>query len=102
MTLTAKHSSGTPVYSSNATPTDPLGVVDGMYYYKNNDAAGNSTLLAKINEACGNTALQSDYYWSSSEYTNDSNFVWHYYFYKGILWWNSKSINDYVRAVFAY
>ena len=102
VTLTAKHSSGTPVYSSNATPTDPLGVVDNMYYYKDNDVAGYSTLLAKINEACGNSALKSSLYWSSSEYSDNSFKAWWYSFNLGTFGWRDKTVYDYVRAVFAY
>lgn len=99
LTLTAKHGDGTPIYSSNATPTDPLGVVDFMYYYKDGDAVDASSLRAAINAACGNTALQSGSYWSSSE---DSSNAWLYLFGYGRFWGLSKSSSLYVRAVFAY
>ena len=101
LTLTAKKGSDT--YSNNATPTDPLGVVDGMYYYKDGDAYDASSLREAINAACGNTALQSDNYWSSSEYSDDSNCAWDYVFYDGKFWWVDKTGGTrYGRAVFAY
>ena len=101
LTLTAMHSSGSPVYSSNATPTDPLGVEGQMIYRKGDDA---SQLRAAINEACGNTFLLSDIYWSSSEKSvSDSEDSWNYSFHYGIFLCSKKTINNKcVRAVFAY
>lgn len=87
---------------SGATPTNPLGVVNEMYYYKDGDALDASSLRAAINEACGNTALQSNTYWSSSEYSDDSVNVWRYRFSFGGFWCNVKTNTLYVRAVFAY
>lgn len=81
------------------TPTSPLGVSDGMVY-RNGD--NGSTLRAAINTACGNEALQSNYYWSSSEYTGNSGSAWLYYFYNGLFWWYGKAYDNSVRAVFAY
>ena len=100
LTLTAKDDNS-GIYSSNATPTDPLGVKDGMYYYKDDDA---SSLLAAINAACGNTALQSSTYWSSSEYSDNSGNAWEYSFNDVQFWWVTKAgpVSVYVRAVFAY
>ena len=100
LTLTAKDDNS-GIYSSNATPTDPLGVKDGMYYYKDGDA---SSLLAAINAACGNTALQSSPYWSSSEYSDNSDNAWEYNFNDVQFWWVTKAGPVYVdvRAVFAY
>lgn len=100
LTLTAKDDNS-GIYSSNATPTDPLGVKDGMYYYKDGDA---SSLLAAINAACGNTALQSSPYWSSSEYSDNSENAWEYNFNDVQFWWVTKAgpVYVYVRAVFAY
>jgi hypothetical protein len=101
LTLTAKYGSDT--YSSNATPIDPLGVVDNMYYYKDGDANGASSLRSAINTACGNTALQSGGYWSSSERYYYSDSAWYYDFYDGKLWNVNKAYNSfYARAVFAY
>ncbi len=105
VTLTAKDSSGTPVYSSNATPTDPLGVYSIMRYKKDDDAHGNSTLRAKINEACGNDAMQSNVYWCSSERLEINTDVWFYNFIRGEFIWSDKSgyWDSYcVRVVFAY
>ena len=100
LTLTAKK--GDTTYSSDARPTNPLGVLDGMYYHKNGDPVGNSSLRAAINSACGNTALQSFGYWSSSEHSNDSDpGAWDYNFNGGAFWWSSTIIFN-VRAVFAY
>ena len=100
--LTAKDYFSSISYSSNATPTDPLGVLDLMYYYKDGDAVGASSLRAAINAACGNTALLSERYWSSSEYSDDSGFVWTYYFNAGGFPSHMKSNYCYTRAVFAY
>ena len=102
LTLTAKVKSSSTVYSSNSTPTDPLGVLDVMYYYKDGDAEGASSLRAAINDACGNTALQSKHYWNSSEYSNNSSVAWLYGFDYGFFWNNGKTGRGYVRAVFAY
>lgn len=79
------------------TPTSPLGVSDFMVY---RDGDNGSTLRAAINTACGNDALQSNYYWSSSKYTDNSDLAWYYYFYNGIF--NPSNSYFYVRAVFAY
>ena len=103
LTLTAKSSDSWFIYSSNATPTDPLGVEGAMYYYKDGDADGASSLRDTINAVCGNTALQSNYYWSSSEFYNNSGEAWIYDFYNGKLWKVNKTYNNfYVRPVFAY
>lgn len=79
------------------TPTSPLGVSDFMVY---RDGDNGSTLRAAINTACGNDALQSNYYWSSSKYTDNSDLAWDYYFYNGIFYPSNSYF--YVRAVFAY
>lgn len=83
------------------TPTSPLGVSNDMVYRNGNDGR---TLRNAINTACGNEALSSlNYcYWSSSECTEDTNYVWYYNFYYGIFWWGSKASDFYVHAVFAY
>ena len=100
LTLSAKSSDGSTTYSSNATPTDPLGVVVGMHYYKDGNA---DALRAAINATCGNTALQSDGYWSSSKY-KDNLHAWDYWFKDdGYFGADSKSSTAlYVRPVFAY
>ena len=102
LTLTAKSSDGNTTYSSDARPTEPKGVIDGMFYYKDGDTGGNSSLRAAINTACGNTELQSNCYWSSSEFTDYSNRVWSYYFDHGKFHYNDKSSQYSARAVFAY
>ena len=103
LTLTAKSETGETTYSTNATPTDPLGVVDCMRYRKDDDADGASSLRAVINAACDNTALQFSDYWSSSELSGYEELAWSYDFYTGLFWdgykWGNK---NYVRAVFAY
>ena len=91
--LTAKDSQS--VYSTNATPTDPLGVKYLMAYY------GSISLCSVINEACGNSALQSslDIYWSSSMC---NSYMWGYTFYQERFDQSVTSIGQYARAVFAY
>ena len=101
LTLTAKSGDGNTTYSSNATPTDPLGI-ESMYYYKDGDAEGASSLREAINAACGNTALQVNYYWTSSDWIWDSAFAWCYVFHDGRFASNAKGIHNSVRAVFAY
>lgn len=104
LTLTNKKDDGSIVYCNNVTPTDPLGVVNGRYYYKDGDADGASSLRAAINAACGNEDLQSGDYWSSSEYDDmDRNKAWYYRFYYGKFSWTNRTTYDcYARAVFAY
>lgn len=103
LTLAAKSVYDNTTYSSDVTPTDPLGVKDGMYYYKDGDTSGKSSLRDAINTACGgNDELQDRYYWSSSEFTGDSGYAWSYLFYNGTFWYRGKTLSYYVRAVFAY
>lgn len=95
LTLRATYAFNIFTYSENATPTDPIGVVDQMVY--RNGSNGHS-LLAAINTACGNGALQYYFYWLSSS----SDKVWVYNFAEGNFILYPKT-NDYnVRAVFAY
>lgn len=95
LTLVAKSYGGLTIFSENATPTNPKGVQDMMRYC--NGGNGHS-LLAAINTACGNGALQYYFYWLSSS----SDKVWVYNFGEGNFILYPKT-NDYnVRAVFAY
>lgn len=89
--LTAKDRQS--VYSTNATPTDPLGAKYLMAYY------GSISLCSVINEACGNSALQSNIYWSSSQCVN---YMWGYTFDEEEFSQSVTSIGQYARAVFAY
>lgn len=88
-------------YGANpVSATSPLGVSDGMGY---RDGTDGSSLRSAINAACGNTALLSTYYWTSSECSEGSGSAWNYCFDEGIFWWNNKAFSHYhVRAVFAY
>lgn len=97
MTLTASKSGTT--YSNNATPEEPLGVLEPIEYRNGSDG---STLRSAINTACGNTALQPYNYWSSSKYSGFSDMVWSYDFNEGKFVYGNESTNAYVRAVFAY
>ena len=104
LTLTAKKGENT--YSNDARPTNPLGIEDGMFYYKKKEGElldqGNSLLCDAINTACGITALKNENYWSSSEVTENSGNAWFYDFYNSKFWCNNKTKNYAVRAVFAY
>ena len=83
----------------NGSPsaTSPVGVGAGTTY------GSGSTLRSAINTACGNTALQSYYYWSSSEYASGSSYAWLYNFSSSHFYNFNKTYNSfYVRAVFAY
>ena len=42
---------------------------------------------------------KNDYYWSSSEYANDSSRAWHVHFYAGYDGYHNKSSKRYVRCV---
>ena len=97
LTLIASKSGTT--YSSNATPEEPLGVLDLIEYRNGSDG---STLLSAINTACGNTELKNFSYWISSEYSDISAKAWYYYFTDGIFAYNNKTLITHVRAVFAY
>jgi hypothetical protein len=66
------------------------------------DYGNDSDIRNAINAACGNTALQSDGYWNSSENYDDSLYAWEYNFHWGKLYSFYKANNDYVRPVFAY
>ena len=107
LTLTAKSHDGNTIYSNDARPTNPLGIENGMYYYKKKEGVfpdqGNSLLRDAINTACGNTALRDQNYWSSSEVTDYSDKAWFYDFNGSKFWCNNKTNYSYaVRAVFAY
>ncbi len=85
----------------NGTPsaTSPVGVGAGNTYYLNG-----GTLRFAINSACGYT-LQSDFYWSSSEFSGGTDDAWRYNFYAiyGSGFDASGKTDVYnVRAVFAY
>ena len=95
LTLVAKSYGGLTIFSENATPTNPKGVEDMMRYC--NGGNGHS-LLAAINTACGNGALQYYFYWLSSS----SDKVWVYNFGEGNFILYPKTNNYNVRAVFAY
>jgi len=100
LTLTASKSGTT--YSSNATPEEPLGVLEQIEYRNGSDG---STLRSAINTACGNTALLPYYYWSSSKCSGLSDMVWSYGFNNGqFVYVNESTSIDaaHVRAVFAY
>ena len=99
LTLVAKSYGGLTIFSENATPTNPKGVQDMMRYC--NGGNGHS-LLAAINTACGNDALQSNSYWSSSQLSSESNKAWVYYFQWGQIFYYPKTNGHNVRAVFAY
>lgn len=49
---------------------------------------------------CGGTNVQSDYYWSSTEYGSDG--AWLYPFGDSNFYWFDKDNVNYVRAVFAF
>ena len=83
---------------NNGTPsaTIPVGVSTGTAY------STGSTLRSAINTACGNTALQSYIYWSSSERSDNTLFAWAYYFSNSCFGLNGKANSNYVRAAFAF
>jgi len=76
--------------------TSPVGVGSGTAY------GNGSTLRSSINTACGNSALQSGSYWSSSELSGDTDGAWGYSFNRSYFNYYNKTYNYYVRAVFAY
>jgi hypothetical protein len=41
--------------------------------------------------------FQSNYYWSSSTYSQDTNYAWYVYFYYGDVSYNDKTVSYYVR-----
>ena len=84
----------------NGTPsaTSPVGVGSGSSH----TYGSGSILYSAINTACGNTALQFLYYWSSSEESGYTTFAWYYNFYRSYFGDALKTNTNYVRAVFAY
>lgn len=76
--------------------TSPVGVGAGTAY------GNGGSLRSSINTACGNSALQSSGYWSSSELSDNTDNAWAYYFGSSYFIYNSKANDYYVRAVFAY
>ena len=95
LTLVAKSYGGLTIFSENATPTNPKGVQDMMRYFNGDNG---HSLLAAINTACGNGALQYYFYWLSSS----SDKAWVYNFGEGNFILYPKTNNYNVRAVFAY
>lgn len=64
---------------------------------------GNYATLRDWFSSNGGTNMQSNYYWSSSEYSSSSDGAWARYFDNGYWYSNNKTgLNGYVRAVFAY
>lgn len=89
------------IYNSNATPSDPSGIKNFMYYGVADD---NSVIQSVINAACGYTALQ-DYYWCSSGVANQNEYAWVGCFNKTHSFMKSSMGPGSffrVRAVFAY
>ena len=83
---------------SGPSATSPVGVGAGSSYTYGNG----STLRSSINTACGNSALQSSSYWSSSELSGDTNSAWGYRFGYSYFSAYDKTNSNFVRAVFAY
>ena len=73
--------------------TSPVGVQDTRNY------GTGSTLLNAINTACGNSNMQSSWYYLSSR--GSSYELWNYRFDKG-QFWDYPANGFYTRAVFAY
>ena len=61
---------------------------------------GNKDVLNIALGKIGGTKLGTDYYWSSSEYSNHD--AWGLYFYNGNGTYSSKSNGNYVRPVLAF
>ena len=101
LTLTAKK--GDTTYNSNATPTNPKGIEYNLYYDKDGNTNGNSSLRVAINTACGNNGITDYYYWSSSaEDAINSDKVWYYNFNTSFFALMEKNSTNKARAVFAY
>ena len=86
--------------------------VNNQTEYSTGTASGssNGSHRALLNVFCGQAwdattapaAIQSDLYWSSSEYSSNSSRAWYYSFYNSKWSWNGKTGDARVRAVFAY
>lgn len=67
----------------------------------NEMAFSHGDFRTKLKAAGGDSAdMQSNYYWSSTEYNSD--LAWYYNFFTGKFWWFRKSGNFSVRAVLAF
>ena len=88
---------------NGATPTVPLGVVDGLYYKRNEIG---TQLDDFINAACGSElhapSGNGNSYLTSSEPTGYDYYIWSYHFYDKKFIYTYKANPYYVRAVFAY
>ena len=91
---------------------DNSAVTDGILYSSGTDSGGSDgSHRALLNKWCGQAwnattapqAVQSYYYWSSSERAEDTDYAWFYNFNGSVFYWASKTnYYCYVRAVFAY
>lgn len=90
---------------------DNSAVTDGIVYSSGTDSGGSDgSHRALLNIWCGQVwnattkpqAVQSYYYWSSSERAEYTGNAWRYDFNFSKFSWSSKTGNSYVRAVFAY
>ena len=77
------------------------GVTTNLSITQNNNLKGDegSTIGTKLTSAGGN-ALQSRYYWSSTE--NSTDYAWMYNAGYGLAYRNNKTTSYYVRAAFAF
>ncbi len=92
--------------------TDPAGIGDHNFYYPGNTTETGARYSAltvddKINEACGNSNLKGQFYWTSSYYNHNNGGstvkkAWRYSFEHHYFIWTSNEDNSMLRAVFAY
>lgn len=95
---------------SGTSATDPKGIVDQACHYPNNAPQAGSTTYANgetltnaINNACGNSNLHRQYYWTSSALTGETTTKgWRFSFSRGEWEYNTTTEMSLIRPVLAY
>lgn len=109
--LKSDGATGSRVMPTSVTPTSPVGIMDhnGQYYADSETASYSNTAVLRtyINKLCGNSNLESQYYWLGSQVRNTSNVLqeakaWRFSFSSNYFIWNEAADQSLARLVFAY
>lgn len=94
---------------SSVSAISPKGIVDQACHYPNNAPQAGSTTYADgealtnaINNACGNTNLHQQFYWTSSVKSGEETKGWRFNFSRGEWHFNTTTEMSLIRPVLAY